>query len=131
MTASQMTAQSGAPGINRLSARIAAEQQGRLLHFGSGSLLAAGGFGWPDDEGRVDTARPAQTWITARMTYAYSPAHLQGWAGAGLLADHGLAALRTLLCEREHGGWFRSAPPPGPGSTGSAATSTPTTRRSC
>ena len=59
-------------------------------------------------------ARPegaiADTIITARMTYSYALAAMQGLPGSVPLVDHGLAALSGLLRDGENGGWFEQDP---------------------
>jgi mannose/cellobiose epimerase-like protein (N-acyl-D-glucosamine 2-epimerase family) len=77
----------------------------RLLDFGQNSALP-GGFGWLDDGGTVMSDRGVQSWITTRMTYAFSLAALWGRPGAADLARHGLEALQTTLHDDVHGGWF-------------------------
>ena len=57
-------------------------EDSRLLDFATGSRCAAGGFGWLDDAGAVDSGHPVQTWITARMTYVFALAQLRGRSGA-------------------------------------------------
>ena len=87
----------------------------RLLDFGAGARLDSGGFGWLDPRGGVDGSHPVQTYITARMTYVYSLAHLRGRAGAAELADHGVAALTGLLADERFGGWYAADPGPDAG----------------
>ena len=83
-----------------------ADRVGALLDFARGSVRERGGFGWLDDAGHVDAARPLELWINARMTYVFAQAHAAGWDGAGDVAEHGVRALDTLFRDREHGGWF-------------------------
>lgn len=77
----------------------------RLLDFGRRGALPGGGFGYLDDDGRLVADRPAELWITCRMTHVYSLAHLLGRDGAEL-ADHGVASLRGVFRDDEHGGWW-------------------------
>ena len=94
----------------------------RLLDFAEGAGGAALGFGWLDDDGRLDRAQPPQLWITARMTHVFALASLRGRPGAGLLADDGLAALTGPFRDGEHGGWYSSLTAEGaPAATGKAA----------
>ncbi|GAA2018610.1 AGE family epimerase/isomerase [Nakamurella flavida] len=74
--------------------------------------MPSGGFGWLDERGGVDDGHPVQTWITARMTYVYSLAHLRGRPDAAALADHGVAALTGLLADGRFGGWYAADPGP-------------------
>lgn len=85
-----------------------AAEASRLLDFASGSALQGGGFGWLDDDGRVDTSRPRELWITARMTHVFGLAAMTGHSGAADLAAHGVQALATIFADEEHGGWIRS-----------------------
>ena len=84
---------------------LAAETR-RLLSFATGARHPDGGFGWLDDDGRLDEDRPRELWITARMTHVFALAHLLGVEGAGDLADHGVAALAGVFHDDEHGGWW-------------------------
>ena len=83
---------------------LAAETD-RLIDFGRGARVD-GGFGWLDATGAPDPAKPLQLWITTRMTHVFAVGHLLGIPGCGLLADHGLLAIRETFEDREHGGWF-------------------------
>lgn len=80
-----------------------------LLEFYRESRLPEGGFGLLDVSGRL-ASRTADTLITARMTHAYALAAIQGVPGAAPLAEHGVSALRGVLHDKEHGGWFAMAP---------------------
>jgi mannose/cellobiose epimerase-like protein (N-acyl-D-glucosamine 2-epimerase family) len=85
----------------------------RLLAFATGAVDPRGGFGWQDDEGVPDPEEPLHLWINARMTHVFCLAHLMGVDGADALADRGLAAIDTLLHDRDHGGWWSSVRAPG------------------
>lgn len=89
------------------------QETDRLLAFGRSARLPDGGFGWLDEQGQVEPSRPAQLWITCRMTYVYTLGALLGRPGCAPLADHGLAALAGPFRDREHGGWFAALPPSG------------------
>jgi sulfoquinovose isomerase len=85
------------------------DQAARLLAFGRGSELPDGGFGWLTEQGVVDLSRPRPLYIAARMTYAYSLAHLDtGDEVARRLATSGLSSLSDRYADREHGGWYAS-----------------------
>lgn len=78
----------------------------QILQVARGARTEAG-FGWLLDDGSVDSARPEQLWITARMTYVWSLAHAQGRADALGLAEHGVRALRSdRFRDPRYGGWF-------------------------
>lgn len=103
-------------------ARYLARQRADLLRFAAGARSPLG-FGWLDDEGRVDEARPVELWITCRMTHvaalgalAAEPPAPGGPDAAALtaLAAHGVASLRGPLRDAEHGGWFAAVGPDGP-----------------
>lgn len=85
-------------------------QAASLLRFGEGAALAAGGFGYLDDEGTVDPHAVRELYITARMTHVYSLAALQDPSDgrARALAKHGAHALRTIFHDKIHDGWFNS-----------------------
>ncbi|MGY5766629.1 oligoribonuclease [Brachybacterium sp. DNPG3] len=79
-----------------------------LLVFGSESVRDDGGFAWLDEEGAPDLDRPAELWITCRMTHCFALGHLMGRPDFGRFADHGIASLRGVFHDDEHGGWFAS-----------------------
>jgi mannose/cellobiose epimerase-like protein (N-acyl-D-glucosamine 2-epimerase family) len=80
----------------------------RLLAFGRGAALPDGGFGWLGADGRVDRTQPCPLYINARMTHVFALAHLQGTAGADVLAASGLGAFAARYADRANGGWFSS-----------------------
>ena len=90
-----------------------------------------GGFGWLDESGGVDPARPVELWITGRMTHvaalgvlAHEPADVGGPSRAELasLAAHGVASLAAgPLRDAEHDGWFAIAGVAGPVATAKQA----------
>src|SRR4051812_50195300 len=85
----------------------------RLLDFAERSRLPEGGFGYLGDDGRVESGRPVETWIVARMTHVFGLAHLLGRPGALELARHGVLALTEgPLHDGEHGGGAGRTPPP-------------------
>lgn len=86
----------------------------RLLGFGRASRHPSGGFAWLDEAGRPELDRPAELWITCRMTHVYALAHLMGRPGAGALVDHGLAALAGRFHDDRHGGWYARVSDGGP-----------------
>ncbi|WP_062464614.1 AGE family epimerase/isomerase [Demequina soli] len=95
-----------------------AEQRADLLRFMTGSRRPEG-FGWLDERGGVDLARPVELWITCRMTHvaalgllADEPPAAGGPSRAELaeIAEHGVRALaRGPLHDAQHGGWFAAA----------------------
>jgi len=86
--------------------RVAGEGR-RLVAFARGSRHRDG-FGWLDEDGRIDPDRPVETYITARMTYVFCLAHLLGDDDVVELIDHGLASMSTVLHDEQFGGWFHS-----------------------
>jgi len=83
-------------------------QQSRdLLAFARRSRREAGAFAWLDNDGGFDPDANLQLWITARMTYVFSLAHIAGGTDDALaLAEHGVRAMATMFHDDEHGGWF-------------------------
>lgn len=79
-----------------------------LLVFGSESVRDDGGFAWLDELGEPDLSRPAELWITCRMTHCFSLGHLLGRPDFGRFADHGIASLRGVFHDAVHGGWYSS-----------------------
>ncbi|HEX3002830.1 MAG TPA: AGE family epimerase/isomerase [Angustibacter sp.] len=88
-----------------MRAFLDAEAQ-RLLGFAAGAADPRGGFGWLDDDGRVDASRPLHLWVNARMTHVFGLGALLDVPGAGELCDRGLQALTGPLHDGEHGGWW-------------------------
>jgi mannose/cellobiose epimerase-like protein (N-acyl-D-glucosamine 2-epimerase family) len=78
----------------------------RLIAFGRGAALPAGGFGWLDDAGLVDPEQPCPLYVNLRMTHVFALAHLAGVPGADSLAASGLAALAGRYEDPQNGGWF-------------------------
>jgi sulfoquinovose isomerase len=79
-----------------------------LLDFGRRTADDRGSARWLTDDGSPDPHRPIHTWITARMTHAYSLGGLLGVPGATPIAEATLAGLLTRLHDDNHGGWFSS-----------------------
>lgn len=77
----------------------------RLLEFGRRSVVPTGGFARQGDDG-TPVDGPLELWIACRMTHVYSLGHLMGRPGCGPIADHGLAAIREIFADPDHGGWF-------------------------
>ncbi|MGY1696370.1 MULTISPECIES: AGE family epimerase/isomerase [unclassified Geodermatophilus] len=78
----------------------------RLLAFAARSRLPGGGFGYLGSDGTVESGRPQETWIVARMTHVFGLAALLGRPGAEEPAAAGVAALREgPLHDGAHGGW--------------------------
>ncbi|MCW2806125.1 MAG: N-acyl-D-glucosamine 2-epimerase [Marmoricola sp.] len=97
------------------------EQEGdRLLAFGRASRHP-NGFSWLDDDGAPDLERPLALWVTCRMTHVYALGHLMGRPDNGVLADHGVEALRGRFHDEVHGGWFSEIGPEGPTVTAKTA----------
>ncbi|MCE7030972.1 AGE family epimerase/isomerase [Jiella avicenniae] len=82
----------------------------RLLDFSKASRLSSGGFCALDMAGARPQGAVADTIVTARMTYSYALAAMQGLPGSVPLVDHGLAALSGLLRDGENGGWYEQDP---------------------
>lgn len=106
--------ESYAAGEAPLSARRMATERARLLDFGADAPLPLGGFGWLDDAGRPLPDRPAELWISARMTHVHAVGHLLGREGSDALADRGLEALHGLFHDDTHGGWWAQVGESGP-----------------
>jgi sulfoquinovose isomerase len=83
------------------------QQCADVLRFAAGSALPAGGFGWLDGSGRIDTTRDLELWINARMTYVFSIASVLD-GGVHPLAEHGVRALNDVFADQVHGGWYKS-----------------------
>ncbi|GAA5174398.1 AGE family epimerase/isomerase [Modicisalibacter zincidurans] len=81
-----------------------------LLDFHRQARLASGGFAALDGNGRIPAGAGADTLITGRMAHSYALAALQGVPGAAALAEHAIRALRGVLRDERHGGWFAADP---------------------
>jgi len=100
-----------------------AEERTRLWDFARGAVHPQGGFAWLDDRGNAELERPVETWVTCRMTHVAGLEVLQGNTAAEAVLDHGVRALREVLRDPDHGGWFPALDP---------ATRTPTsTTKAC
>lgn len=86
----------------------------RLLDFARASRRAAGGFGWLDDDGRIDPDRPVELWVTCRMTHVFALGDLMGRPDCASLVDHGVTSLGGLLHDSVHGGWYAKVGADGP-----------------
>lgn len=97
------------------------DQANRLLDFGRGCELPGAGFGWLDEQGRVDPSMPRPLFLTARMTYVFALASVAGDNGgahapgatahpfdARRAAEGGYAAMSTRFADTRSGGWFAS-----------------------
>lgn len=91
------------------------DEGARLVALAAGAQLADGTFGWLDDAGRPDPARPRHLWISTRMTYVLTLAAQLGVEGARERAERGIAALRGPFRDPEHGGWYAALTPDGTG----------------
>lgn len=83
----------------------------RLLDFPRPPAPPEGGAYWLGDSGEPWTDRPIHTWITARMTYVYSLAALEGVTTATARAAWALRGLSGPLRDERFGGWFESTSP--------------------
>jgi sulfoquinovose isomerase len=103
--------------VSTVTPRTAAwleDQADHLVGFAAGSLHPEGGFGWLDDYGRLDLARPVELWVTCRMTHVFGLSAMLGNGRSAALLDHGVTALRGRLRDDAHGGWFASVGADGP-----------------
>ena len=80
----------------------------RLISFGRGSALPAGGFGWLNATGGVDPSQPRPLYVTSRMTYSFALAGMDGYPHTTELATSGLRSLAADYADPEHDGWFAS-----------------------
>ncbi|MPZ95744.1 MAG: AGE family epimerase/isomerase [Propionibacteriales bacterium] len=69
-----------------------------------------GGFGWLDAQNRLTPGRPAELWITCRMTHVAALGQLLGRPGNTALLDHGVRALDGPFADHVHGGWHAVLP---------------------
>src|SRR3954470_20830787 len=79
----------------------------RLLTFAEAARVADG-FGYLDDDGRVDASKPLELYINARMTHCFSLGKLLGHPGAAELAEHGVGALRAWPGDRDQAAYARA-----------------------
>ncbi len=76
-----------------------------IVNFARGSRVETG-FGYLNSDGTVDADRPAELWITCRMTHVFALAHLRGIERTKELAEHGVQALTQYFADPEFGGWY-------------------------
>ncbi|MFT0762435.1 AGE family epimerase/isomerase [Actinomyces sp. F1_1611] len=76
-----------------------------LLEFATGARVD-NGFGYLGPDGQVVPDRPAELWITCRMTHVFALADLLGYPRARELAEHGVRSLRGAFHDDEFGGWY-------------------------
>ena len=79
----------------------------RLLTFAEAARVPDG-FGYLDDHGRVDPAKPLELYINARMTHCFSLGKLLGHPGAAELAEHGVTSLRAWPEDRDQAAYARA-----------------------
>jgi mannose/cellobiose epimerase-like protein (N-acyl-D-glucosamine 2-epimerase family) len=91
-----------------------ATERDRLWRFGVAAVLPEGGFGWLDDDGRVDPSRPVEAWVSCRMTHVAALEVLAGREDAAAVLDHGVRALEATLLDRERDGWYAAVGAGGP-----------------
>lgn len=99
-----------------------AAQRADLLRFAAGSRHDVG-FGYLDEGGRIDAARPVELWISCRMAHVFALGLLAGETPAPggpdatalrALTQHGVDALLDgPLRDRENGGWYAGVNPDG------------------
>lgn len=87
------------------------DERRRLWQFARGAVHPSGGFAWLDDHGKAELDRPVEAWITCRMTHVAALEAMQGNTEAEPVLDHGVRALREVLREPDHGGWFPAVEP--------------------
>lgn len=85
----------------------------RLLDFPQDPFPPHGGAYWLGDSGEPWTHLPIHTWITARMTYVYALAALEGVPGAAERGGRALRGLLEPLHDDRFGGWFERDAPDG------------------
>ena len=88
-----------------------AAERARLWDFARRAVHPDGGFAWLDEHGEPELDRPVETWITCRMTHVAGLEVLQGSPEAGAALDPGVRALREVLRDPDHGGWFPAVEP--------------------
>jgi len=83
-------------------------QASGLLDFALNAVAEEGGFGWLDDEGKIDRSQGRPLWLTCRMTHVAAIGTLLGHPGCREALDHGVIALSTVFHDDEYGGWYTS-----------------------
>lgn len=76
-----------------------------LLEHGR-AAWAPTGYGYFRPDGSLDTKRPIDLAITARMTFAFSLGVMMGIPGSRRYADHGIQCLQTYFRDPEFDGWY-------------------------
>ncbi len=78
-----------------------------LLEHGR-AAMAPTGYGYFKPDGTLDTDRPVDLAITARMTFAYSLGAALGIPGCRRYCDHGVRALSRYFRDPVYGGWYNA-----------------------
>lgn len=89
------------------------EESRRLLDFPQEPFPSSGGSYWLGDTGEPWTELPIHTWITARMTYVYALAELEGVPSAAIRGSRALRGLLGPLRDDRFGGWRERTSPDG------------------
>ena len=76
-----------------------------IVRFATNSRVETG-FGYLNLEGKPDPDKPAELWITCRMTHVFALAANLGIPGAAELAEFGVESLWRFFQDPVYGGWF-------------------------
>ncbi len=79
-----------------------------LIEFARGSVSDHGGFGYLNSVGKIDTSKPREIYIQARMTQVFGLAQLLGLADSYDLVDHGVESILNLFKDKENDGFFNA-----------------------
>ena len=85
----------------------------RLFH-GAAAALQGDVFAWLGEDARPDRSKGSQLWIQSRMIHLFALGQLLGRPGDGDRADAGIAGLRRVFADPQHGGWFSHVGEEGP-----------------
>lgn len=77
-----------------------------LVSFYRPTIDVAGGFTYPDADGRPSGDEPPALFLTARMAHAAAIGVAHGVPGAGVLLDHAVDSLLGPFRDAQHGGWL-------------------------
>lgn len=87
---------------------LAAEQSRLVAFFEAAAVDSRGGYFWLDERGRPVPSHDRPLWHAARLVHCFSIEHMLGRAGAGRIAEHGIAAILDTFADRTYGGFYSS-----------------------
>ncbi len=95
-------------GLTNFGETFLKNQALSLIKFARGSVSRDGGFGYLNSRGQVDSSKPREVYIQARMTQVFGLAHLLDLSDSLDLVDHGVNSIFSLFKDRDNDGYFNA-----------------------